>query len=267
MTEADFSFCAYCPRLCRHVCPVAVATGREAATPTAMMTAAMLVFRSVEDATWGVAGTSLCCGCGACTDHCKYEVPVAARLRGFRAPHLPPPRPAPLAPVEGAAAVVCVVTDRDWAGAFARAEGIAVARLRTSDSLGHAAWKLGAADVPAAVAAHLAGREVVTASGAVAEVLAAAGVPHRRLPAPPADRTFHTCHGGTHRGPGQLACCGRREGFPAREPDAARLVAEENVRLLGGAETSCGDEECAAWLRAHGAAILDPTDAFPKEEP
>ena len=26
--------CAFCPRLCRHVCPVAVATGMEAAVPS-----------------------------------------------------------------------------------------------------------------------------------------------------------------------------------------------------------------------------------------
>ena len=33
----DFESCAFCPKLCRHVCPVAVGTGREAATPTAMI--------------------------------------------------------------------------------------------------------------------------------------------------------------------------------------------------------------------------------------
>ncbi len=262
MSAADFTTCAYCPRLCRHVCPVAVATGAESATASAMMAVPLLTERGALSPADALAGTSLCLGCGACTAHCKLHIPVAERLAAWRAPQVVPPVPEALAPIEGNGAVVCVLTGAsDWSGGWGEAAGIAVAVLRTPDSLGHAAWRLGNPDVIPAVAAHLAGREIVTGSGAVEEVAQAAGIRVRRLSAPAGAVVFHTCHAGPRPGPGQLACCGRREGFPEREPDAARQVAEENVRLLGGAPTSCADEECARWLRAHGARILGPTDS------
>lgn len=262
MNAADFEICAYCPRLCRHVCPVAVGTAREAATATAMATGALLVLRGAWTEEEGRAATSSCIGCGACTTHCKLHVPIGDRLAAFRARTVAPPAPAPLAPIEGDARLVCVITDGDWSGAWARANAVAAARLRTSDSLGHAAWRAGNTSVPGAVAAHFAGRDAVTASGSVAEVLAAAGVSVRRVAGPPADRHFHTCHGGALPSPDQLACCGRREGLPERDPDAARAVAEENVRLLAGAEVGCDDEECARWLVGHGAHVVGPTDAL-----
>lgn len=80
-----YTTCAYCPRLCRHVCPVAVATGWEAATPTAMMTVPLLHLRGLLDAREATAATSLCLACGACTAHCKNGVPVAELLDAFRA--------------------------------------------------------------------------------------------------------------------------------------------------------------------------------------
>lgn len=255
-----YTMCSYCPRLCRHVCPVAVATGREAATVTSMMSAALLVERGAMDATFGVAGTSLCLGCGACTAHCALHIPVPELLRPFRDRVLPEP----LALIDGPARTVCVLTRGDWSATWSRREGVAVAILRTGDALGHAAWKQGSVDILPAVAAHLSGRDVVTASGAAAEVLTAAGIPVRRLATPPSERVFHTCHDGPRSGPDQLACCGRREGFAEREPDAAREVAEENVRLLAGAKIACVDEECAAWLREHGGDVIGPGDT---EEP
>ncbi|MFZ5477932.1 MAG: hypothetical protein ACOZNI_14250 [Myxococcota bacterium] len=250
--------CAYCPRLCRHVCPVAVGAAREAATATSMATVALLVSRRAQPVELGHAATSLCLGCGACTSHCAVHQPVAELLRPYRA------RTAaePLAPIDGDARVVCVVTARDWSGAFGRREAIAVARLRTGDALGHAAWRNGDDAVVPRLAAHLKGREIVTASGAVAAVAAAAGIAVRRLGTPAAARTFTTCHEGPRWGVAQLACCGRREGFPEREPEAARRMAEENVRRLAGARVAVGDEECAAWLRAHGADVVDPADVF-----
>jgi hypothetical protein len=249
---------------------VAVGTGREAATVTAMMGAAYLTEKGAMDATFGVAGTSLCCGCGACTDHCKLHVPVAEILRGWRAPRVPAVEPEPLRAIDGAASTVCVVTgDRDWSGAWGRREGRAVARLRTGDALGYAAWRAGNAAVPANVARHLEGREAIADSGDVAEVLAAAGVPVRRLEAPSGERRFHTCFD-VFASPGprpawgvdQLACCGRREGFPDREPEAAREVAEANARLLGPGRVACADEGCACWLRRHGVDVAGPSDTL-----
>ncbi len=163
----DYETCAWCPRLCRHVCPVAVATGREAATPTSMMTIALLAQRGSVSAELAAASASLCLSCGACTQHCKVGVPVAARLG----------RPDP---------------------------GL----VR-----------------PAVVSAFL---------------------------------TFQVCGTEGPPGPHQLACCGRRDGFAEREPEAARQVAEENVRRLDGREVRCADAECASWLRAHGARVVEP---------
>ncbi|MDP2309229.1 MAG: hypothetical protein Q8P18_24620 [Pseudomonadota bacterium] len=209
-----------------------------------------------------LAGTSLCLGCGACTAHCKVHIPVGQRLAAWRAPQVAPPPPDPLTPIEGGARIVCVLTGSSaWSARWSEATGVEVAVVSTNDSLGHAAWRLGHPGVLEGVASHFAGRELVTGSGAVEEVARAAGVPVRRLPAPAADAVFHPCHAGPRPGPGQLACCGRREGFPEREPDAARMVAEENVRLLGDVITSCADEECACWLRAHGGRVVGPTDS------
>jgi ferredoxin len=259
VNEAEFTTCAFCPRLCRHVCPVAVATGLEAATATAMMSAPLLQAQGVFTAADALAGTSLCLGCGACTAHCKVHVPVAARLSGFRAEAGAVSVAEALRPIDGAAVLVCVLTGPDdWSAAWA--VGRPVARLRTGDSLGHTAWKHGASGVLAALTAHLRGREVVTGSGAVAEIAAAAGIVVHALPTPAAPLEFHTCYAGPRPGAGQLACCGRRDGFPDREPEAARLVAVENVRLLGGNPVACADEECACWLRAHGAAVVGPLE-------
>lgn len=262
MNAADFTTCAYCPRLCRHVCPVAVATGAEAATAAAMMAVPLLLERGALAPADALAGTSLCLGCGACTAHCKVHVPVAERLTSWRAPQVAPPAPDSLASIDGAAAIVCVLTgSSDWSVQWSASAGVPVATLFTKDGLGHAAWRLGHPGVLEAVAAHFVGKELVTGSGAVEEVARAAGLRVRRLPAPVAEAVFHPCHSGPRPGPGQLACCGRREGFPGREPDAARAVAEENVRLFGGAVTSCADEECACWLRAHGGRMVGPTDS------
>ncbi len=86
--------CAYCPRLCRHVCPVSVATARESATPTAMASIARLHRLGKIDAVTALAGTALCDGCGACERHCHHHVPFPSLLRAFREElGVPPPAP------------------------------------------------------------------------------------------------------------------------------------------------------------------------------
>ena len=76
-----YELCAFCPKLCRHVCPVAKATGREAATPTAKMTVVYLVKRGLLPKELATQAAALCEGCGACTAHCKHQIPVAELLR------------------------------------------------------------------------------------------------------------------------------------------------------------------------------------------
>lgn len=94
--RADDAFtCAFCPRLCRHRCPVAVATAREAAVPTAMMTAVWRALTGEIDRAAALEATRYCLGCDACTAHCKHHLPVADLLAEFRGEARPAPSPAP----------------------------------------------------------------------------------------------------------------------------------------------------------------------------
>ncbi len=168
-----YAMCTFCPKLCRHVCPTAVATGLESATATAMMAAAWVAAETGISA--DPEALALCLGCGACTRHCKHHVPVAERLDvAAGRPSVPHPD-ATLAPIGGP----------------------------TADS----------------------GR-------------------------------YTTCFEGSVGAPHQLACCGLRDGFVDRQPQAAHAVARENVRLLAGREVGCSRGDCAQWLKDHGANVI-----------
>ena len=257
----SYSTCAWCPRLCRHVCPVAVATGREAATPTAMM-AVPLLAAQIDDPGFGVAGTSLCLGCGACSAHCKWHVPVAEHLHAWRRDQKVVVRAEVLAPIVGDAPRVALLTGaRDWSTAWTARRGERLATMRSGDELGFAAWKAGDSTVLPRVMAHFERRSVLTSALAVAELLTAAGVPVQGLEVPAGPR-FQSCYEGPSPGPGQLACCGRREGFAAREPEAAQQVGVWNARLLGDGNYICADQGCADWLRGCGAQVRGPEDGL-----
>lgn len=158
MNRAEFEVCAYCPRLCRHVCPVAVGSALESATPTQMMTVAWLALGPGGHAE-PLAGTNLCVDCGACTAHCMLHVPVASRLAEFRAALGAPLVSAEaLRPISGdgsVVAILCSETEPPPAGTH----------LLTLDALGHDAWRAGDRRVPARVGAHLAGRTAITDRG------------------------------------------------------------------------------------------------------
>ncbi len=267
----EFSTCAFCPRLCRHVCPVAVATGREAAVPTALMTLPMLADQGLVTPADALLGTSLCLGCGACTAHCKLHAPVPELISAWRreAEGAFLPTPEPLAPIDGDAEIVAVLSGAaDWRAAWIARTGTPLAGLRTQDELGHAAWKAGDGGVIGAVQAHLQGRKILTSSGAVQEIAAAAGIACERLPMDHVQ--FRSCFSAREslhtRWPDQLACCGRREGFAAREPEAAGQVARRNGELLAErcaeGEIGCDDQGCADWLRRNGVRARGPVDMF-----
>lgn len=249
---SDVESCAWCPRLCRHVCPVAVATGLESATPTAMATAIWMAEHQQMAEEVALQAVDLCNGCGACEAHCKLHMPLPALLRAWRVARRPV-EAAPLSPIVGVEEQIDILLGDEPAPSGAW--------LRTPDALGHAAWRAGDAEVPARVARHLQGRRPRVRHGDVAEVLVAAGVAFDRAHAGPAGRTFRTCWEGATTLPGQLSCCGRREGHADRQPAAAHAVADENVRRMGGHLHRCDDAACAEWLRTHGGNTLGPDDA------
>src|SRR5690606_20430343 len=129
--------CALCPRLCRHACPVAEGTRREAAVP-ALLAETLLAWRRgrVSDEVAREAAT-LCVDCGACQRACHLHRPLPGLLREARTALLPEPAVAPLGHVEGDGELVAVESDeRRWAEALAARLGRPIARLRTDDFLG-----------------------------------------------------------------------------------------------------------------------------------
>lgn len=101
--ENSLDLCTYCPRLCSHMCPVSISTGRETLTPQAKMSRFARLHRGPlsRAAGHGSAGPALahdhesgdqpgsslplygCTGCGACTTACLHGVePATALMRG-----------------------------------------------------------------------------------------------------------------------------------------------------------------------------------------
>lgn len=236
--------CPFCPRLCRHVCPVSVATARESATPTAITTVVRLAAQGQVESDLADEVLELCNGCGACMRHCALHVDVPAFVREYRA--RPTPEPLPALPT-GRRSVRVEVDGEPR-------PGVVVSR----DALGHAAVVAGDRAHLQRVAQHFAGWTVHTGSNAVAEVLAAAETRVVPDPAPAAGPRFQTCWEGATGADGQVACCGAREGFETRQPALASELAREVVRRMGGRRFGCGDAHCAAWLRAHGAEVEGP---------
>lgn len=273
---ADLGPCVYCPRLCRNVCPVAVGTGRESASPTAMATQVWLYLEGRTELKLALAAAALCVECGACEAICEVQQPLAHLLGDFRRA-LSPTGPQPLAQVEGEGALVAVeVDERRWAEALAARLGKPVARLRTEDHLGHDAT--GQPTWPAHLArlkAALRGRTAVVSEHRSLAVLTAAGVEAAHL----LDQLGWSGAGVVHqpcagpRLPGAppalaLACCGSRAALPSAHPDLAVQLAEDCGRRLYDERPSpegpiCSpDSTCARALREAGWTVEDPLSAL-----
>jgi Fe-S oxidoreductase len=84
--ETSLSYCTYCPKLCRHTCPVSNALPKETLVPQAKM-ASMRLLRIGETPRAAESTASLygCTGCGACTAFCRHDVKVAEALFTGRA--------------------------------------------------------------------------------------------------------------------------------------------------------------------------------------
>lgn len=71
---AQLDNCTYCPKMCRHACPVAGVSGRETWTPQAKM--GQLAQLRRNRAAWTEAQTSPlweCTGCRQCTTYCEHD--------------------------------------------------------------------------------------------------------------------------------------------------------------------------------------------------
>jgi Fe-S oxidoreductase len=79
--ETSLSYCTYCPKLCRHTCPVSNAEARETFVPQTKM-ATMRRLR-LADGQKSVADTEplyACTGCGACGEACRHHIAVGPAL-------------------------------------------------------------------------------------------------------------------------------------------------------------------------------------------
>ena len=83
--DQAYTYCAYCPKLCRFACPVSEATHTEAHSTWGKMTAAHLVAskkRELDSAT--ARALHACTGCGRCKSFCKHENLVGPALFAAR---------------------------------------------------------------------------------------------------------------------------------------------------------------------------------------
>lgn len=79
-------YCTFCPKMCRHACPVANASGRETFIPQAKMAGLGQVRRGNEP--WTRETTEplwACTGCAHCTSYCVHGVEPGATLLAGRA--------------------------------------------------------------------------------------------------------------------------------------------------------------------------------------
>ncbi len=82
----EFAYCAYCPKLCRHACPVANAERRESVIPGAKMAAAHMMRNDMLPMNAEYASLFYACnGCGLCTEYCEHDIPVFRALFSARA--------------------------------------------------------------------------------------------------------------------------------------------------------------------------------------
>lgn len=87
--RSELENCAFCPKLCRHSCPVSTVEGRETTTPWGKMTPLHHIAREELPAQLEYAeGSYACTGCLRCTEYCDhgnqpYEALTAGRALLF----------------------------------------------------------------------------------------------------------------------------------------------------------------------------------------
>lgn len=85
-TLTHLEYCTYCPKMCRHACPVSSATGCETFIPQAKMMQLNQLRKGNEP--WAVDATEplwACTGCAHCTEYCAHGVQPGPTLFAGRA--------------------------------------------------------------------------------------------------------------------------------------------------------------------------------------
>ena len=257
--------CALCPRLCRHACPVAVGTGLESTTPTAIMG---LLVHPQNHPELSRAAVDLCTQCGSCEDYCGLDQPVRTILADARsALHDPLNAWAPPA-IQGhrqTVAVICGPTD--WSSNLSAITGQTMATLLTSDHLAEP-HRSRTDSTPAALEqlrAMFTGRTAVVACHTCREALEAASIPvemlDNLLPRRPSRPTWHACRCEASSGVRTLqGCCGARGPLSTAHPDLASEMAHALRSRLDGQAVYTPDARCAAHMQQAGANVVGPVD-------
>lgn len=263
---ASIDTCALCPSLCRHKCPVAVGTGLESTTPTAIFSAiwsAQAHGRHVELAERAV---DLCTQCGHCEDACGVNQPVLALLAEARTTLQPAPKPWSAPRIKGREKTVAVIcTEEDWTANIAQATGRRIASLVTSDHLGelHRARQDTENDVIERLSERFRGRTAITACHTCAEALEAASIVVESLdsliPRRPSVATWRSCRCIPAPGVNTVQrCCGARGPMSTSHPALSNSMAAALVRRLGGNSIYTPDSRCAEHLQRAGANVTSP---------
>ena len=86
LTLTHLEYCTYCPKMCRHACPVSTTSGHETVIPQAKMATLNLARKGVVP--WTAEATEpiwACTGCRQCTEYCAHGVEPGPTLFAGRA--------------------------------------------------------------------------------------------------------------------------------------------------------------------------------------
>jgi len=240
----------------------------EAATPTAMLTAALLLDRTDLEGDIAVQALTLCTECGACEAHCKVDQPVVSLLRQAQARTgaLPCTTEA-LAAVEGGGRVLAIqCDDRVWHEALAARLGESVALLRTTDHLGAHGTPMWTADSVSRrrLVEAVGDRAVVSSCGRCQRALEAAQISYQTVQdLIEIDVEWSAdCQSGLGAElDGLPACCGGRGPLIDHHPGRSTELARDLAGRLPASVRNFSDCACRAALRAVGMdEVNDPVD-------
>ena len=258
--------CALCPRLCRHRCPVALATGLESATPTAIMSTIVMA-RHGDSTTVGQA-IDLCTRCGECEVACGVDQPVVALLDAARITHQSPMTPWEPPQIQGEedhVAILCSGTD--WTEMFEQRYNIKLCRLTTHDHLGelHFIRPDTKPDLLKKLKETLGEKTAITTCNTCLSILLEAGCNALHISRFVGDETriprWRTCQCKPGQGVRtEVNCCGARAPLITSHPEVAQMVANDLRRRLDGQAVYIEDSRCSAHLKAAGTQVVDPID-------